>query len=79
MFPECVRMDNLITCGVLAVALFYLIIVGIAAGALYGLYFLVVTLMAGKYAMVLQPLFMMGILALAYLGAGALLQKLGVI
>jgi hypothetical protein len=72
-------MDNLITCGVLAVALFYLIIAGIAAGALYGLYLLVVTLMAGKYAVVLQPLFMMGILALAYLGAGALLQKLGII
>ena len=72
-------MDDLITCGVLAVALFYLIIAGIAAGALYGLYFLVVTLMAGNYAVVLQPLFIMGILALAYWGAGALLQKLGII
>jgi len=72
-------MDDLITSGVLAVALFYLIIAGIAAGALYGLYLLVVTLMAGNYAVVLQPLFNMGILALAYLGAGALLQKLGII
>jgi hypothetical protein len=72
-------MDDLITCGVLAVALFYLIIAGIAAGALYGLYVLVVTLMAGNYAVVLQPLFIMGIFALAYWGAGALLQKLGII
>jgi hypothetical protein len=72
-------MDDLVTCGVLAVALFYLIIAGIAAGAVYGLYILVVTLIAGNYPVVIQPLLIIGILALAYWGAGALLQKLGII
>lgn len=72
-------MDDLITCGVLAVALFYLIIAGISAGAVYGLYIMVVTLIAGNYQVVLQPLLIIGILALAYWGAGALLQKLGII
>lgn len=72
-------MDDLVTCGVLAVALFYLIIAGIAAGAVYGLYILVVTLIAGNYPGVIQPLLIIGILALVYRGAGALLQKLGII
>jgi hypothetical protein len=72
-------MDNLISWGVLAVALFFLVIAGIAAGVLYGSYIITVALMAARYAMVLQSFLIIVLIALVYGGTGFLLIKLGII
>jgi hypothetical protein len=72
-------MDELVTYGVLAVALFYIIIAGIAGSVLYGLSILITALITGDYTPVVQPLLSVIILASAYGGAGFLLAKLGII
>jgi hypothetical protein len=72
-------MDNLISWGVLAVALFFLVIASIAAGVLYGSYIITVALMAARYAMVLQSFLIIVLIALVYGGTGFLLIKLGII
>jgi len=72
-------MDNLISWGVLAVALFFLVIAGIAAGVLYGFYIITVALMAARYTVVLQSILIIVLFALLYGGAGFLLIKLGII
>ena len=72
-------MDDLVTYGVLAVVLFYIIIAGIAGGVLYGLSILINALITGDYTPVVQPLLAVIILASAYGGAGLLLAKLGII
>jgi hypothetical protein len=72
-------MDDLVTYGVLAVVLFYIIIAGIAGGVLYGLSILINALITGDYTPVVQSLLAVIILASAYSGAGLLLAKLGII
>jgi hypothetical protein len=72
-------MDNLISWGVLAVALFFLVIAGIAAGVLYGFYIITGALMAARYAVVLQSVLIIVLIALVYGGAGFLLKKLNII
>jgi hypothetical protein len=72
-------MDDLVTYGVLAVVLFYIIIAGIAGGVLYGLSILINALITGDYTPVVQPLLAVIILASAYGGVGLLLAKLGII
>lgn len=47
-------MDDLVRYGVLAVALFYVILAGIAVGVLYGLYILAMAFVTGNYTTVFQ-------------------------
>jgi hypothetical protein len=72
-------MDELVTYGILAVALFYAIIAGIAGGVLYGLSILITALITGDCTLVVQLLLAVIILASSYGGAGLLLAKLGII
>jgi hypothetical protein len=72
-------MDDLITWGICAVALFFIIIIGIAGGVLYGFSMVIAALTTGNYTPVVQPLRAVILLLLAYAGAGLLLAKLGII
>jgi hypothetical protein len=72
-------MDELISYGVLAVALFLIIVTCIAGGVLYGLYMVVTAIITGNYTTVVQPLLFLIVLTLAYGSAGILMVKLGII
>jgi len=72
-------MDDLITWGICAVALFFIIIIGIAGGVLYGFSIVIAALITGNYTPVVQPLRAVILLLLAYGGVGLLLAKLGII
>ena len=72
-------MDDLVQYGVLAVALFYVILAGIAAGVLCGLYILTMAFVTGNYTMVLQALRPLVILVLIYWVAGCILKRRGII
>ncbi len=67
-------MDDLVRDGVLAVALFYVILAIIAAGVLYGLYILTMAFVTGNYTTVLQALTPLVILVLIY-GVAYLILK----
>jgi hypothetical protein len=73
------RMDDLVRYGVLSVALFYVILAGIAAGVLYGLYILAMAFMTGNYTTVLQVLPPLVILVLIYGVTGHILKRRGII
>lgn len=72
-------MDELVTYGIIAVILFYIIIAGITGGVLYGLSILITALITGDYTPVVQLLLVVIIPASAYVGAGLLLAKIGII
>jgi hypothetical protein len=72
-------MDELITYGVLAVTLFFIIVACITGGVLYIFYMVVTAIITGNYTTVVQPLLVLIILTLAYGGAGILMVKLGII
>ncbi len=72
-------MDDLITYGVCAIALFYLIVACIVGSVLYGLYMIVTAFISGNYTPIVQPLLGVMLLLLAYGGAGILLAKLSII
>ena len=72
-------MDELVTFGVLAVALFFIIVACVAGGVLYGLYVVVTAIINGNYTTVVQLLLFLIVLTLAYGGAGILMVKLGII
>lgn len=73
------RMDDLVRYGVLAVALFYVILAGIAAGVLYGLYILAMAFVTGNYTTVFQALPPLVILVLIYGVTGRILKRQGII
>jgi|GEM_PF-1091264 len=73
------RMDDLVWCGALAVALFYLSIAGIAAGVLYGLYSLALAFFSGNYSTVIGILIPMMVLGLIYGVAYLILKRLGIL
>jgi hypothetical protein len=73
------RMDDLVRYGVLSVALFYVILAGIAAGVLYGLYILAMAFVTGNYTTVLQVLPLLVILVLIYGVTGRILKRRGII
>jgi hypothetical protein len=69
-------MDDLITCGILAVALFFLMISGIMGGLLYCMYIVITALITGNYTRLVWPLLVIVILVLSYGITGVLLAKL---
>jgi hypothetical protein len=73
------RMDDLVRYGVLAVALFYLCIAGIAAGVLYGLYSLALAFFSGNYSTVIGILIPVIALGVIYGVAYLVLKRRGIL
>ena len=72
-------MDDLVGYGVLAVALFYLCIAGIAARVLYGLYSLALAFFLGNYSTVIGILIPVIALGVIYGVAYLVLKKQGIL
>ena len=72
-------MDDLVGYGVLAVALFYLCIAGIAAGVLYGLYSLALASFSGNYSTVIRILIPLMVLGVIYVVAYLVLKRRGIL
>jgi hypothetical protein len=73
------RMDELVQYGVIAVALFYVILAGIAMGILCGLYIFTMAFITGNYTIILQVLWPFAILVIIYSIAGCILKRRGII
>ena len=72
-------MDDLVGYGLLAVALFYLCIAGIAAGVLYGLYYLTLAFFSGNYSTVIGILIPVIALGVIYGVAYLVLKRRGIL
>jgi hypothetical protein len=72
-------MDSLIAYGILAVAVFYLIIAAGAAALVYGAYLLFMVVVTGNISPVVDPAVIIIILTLTYGCIGGVLARLRVI
>lgn len=72
-------MDDLVRYGVLAVALFYGILAGIAAGVLYGLYILAMAFVTGNYSTLIGVLIPLMVLGFIYGVVYLILKRLGIL
>jgi hypothetical protein len=72
-------MDSLIVYGILAVAVFYLVIAGSAVVVMYGAYVLVMAVITGNITPVVDPALVIGMFALTYGCIGLVLAQLRVI
>lgn len=72
-------MDSLIAYGIVAVAVFYLVIAAGAAVLVYGAYLLFMAVLTGNITPVAGPAAIIGILALTYGCIGGVLAHLRVI